>query len=100
MNTKKGKAPHRAVERDYLAALVEAVTPEDWKAICRSAAEQAKAGDAKAREWLGRVLLGETPGSLLTLAADEHVGFDAATEIEREGRKRDTWRCLTESALQ
>jgi hypothetical protein len=60
--------PRRATEKDYLAVLTEEVSPETWRAICRRAAVDAKAGDARARDWIARYLLGP-PTELLTLTA-------------------------------
>jgi hypothetical protein len=55
-------------EIDYLRTLTEQCPPETWRAICRRAVADAEAGDAKAREWLSRYLLGN-PAELPTLAA-------------------------------
>jgi hypothetical protein len=60
--------PRRATETNYLAVLTEEVPPETWRAICRRAAHDAKAGDARARDWIARYLLGP-PTELLTLDA-------------------------------
>lgn len=54
--------PRRAVEHEYLTTLSEAVPLGTWRDICRRAAKDARAGDAKARDWLSRYLLG---GNLL-----------------------------------
>jgi hypothetical protein len=50
--------PRRATERDYLAALGEAVTIDRWRKIVERAASNAENGDAKARDWLGSYLVG------------------------------------------
>jgi hypothetical protein len=89
----------RPVERDYLAALSDAVPLETWREICREAAERAKAGDAKARDWLARHLLGEKPILLVHLAADERVGFTAEDEIEQQGKAREQARILADLCL-
>lgn len=60
--------PRRVAERDYLQALTEECPPETWRAICRRAVADAKAGDARARDWLARYLLGN-PAELPTLTA-------------------------------
>jgi len=60
--------PRRATERHYLAVLTEEVPSETWRAICWRAAQDAKAGDARARDWIARYLLGP-PADLPTLAA-------------------------------
>jgi hypothetical protein len=58
--------PRRVTERDYLLTLSEECPPETWREICQRAVRAAKAGDAKARDWLSRYLLGN-PGELPTL---------------------------------
>src|SRR6516225_3015140 len=50
--------PRRVAERDYLVTLTEECPPETWRAICRRAVKDALAGDARARDWLARYLLG------------------------------------------
>ncbi len=51
--------PRRQVEEDYLETLTEAVSPDDWKAIVEKAVADAKRGDPRAREWLGKHLIGD-----------------------------------------
>jgi hypothetical protein len=51
--------PPRATEAQYLEALSEAVSLDDWHAIIRAAVARAKKGDFKAREWLTRLLVGD-----------------------------------------
>ena len=58
--------PRRAIEADYLAALSEAVPMESWRAIIAKAVEQARDGDAKAREWLSNHLVGKPTGDALS----------------------------------
>jgi len=62
--------PRRGVERQYLAAFAEAVSPSDWRAIIQKAAADAKAGDAKARDWLSKYLVGDEPLALVELAEE------------------------------
>ena len=66
--------PRRAIEREYLAALGDAVSLHDWLEIVERAVVDAKAGDHQARCWLSKHLLGTSPGSLEALAADELGG--------------------------
>ena len=60
--------PPIAKERQYLEALTKACTLKDWRAICRRAVDDAKAGDHRARDWCGKYLIGDprhlydTPG--------------------------------------
>ncbi len=51
--------PPRAVERHYLEISLASVTPEDWSTIMLVAVQEAKRGDATARAWLARLLVGE-----------------------------------------
>jgi len=62
--------PPRAVERDFLVTLADEVTLDEWRLVVRRALEDAKEGDARARDWVSRYVLG-TRRSLLALAADE-----------------------------
>lgn len=50
--------PRRETELEYLKAMREVVTIEDWQAICQAAVRDAKKGDAAARKWLGGYLVG------------------------------------------
>jgi len=51
--------PRRTVEDEYLAAITDVVSLDDWQAIVARAAAEAKQGDARARDWLSRYLVGE-----------------------------------------
>ena len=73
--------PRRAIEREYLAVLGEAVTLDDWRQIVNQAVADAKDGDAAARTWLGKYLLGDKSVSLRELAAAEARGFTADEEV-------------------
>lgn len=81
--------PRRAVELDYLAALGDALTLTDWKEIVTRAVTDAKQGDPKAREWVGRYALGAAPLGLIDLARREMLGVAPDDEMaamnEREG---------------
>ncbi len=83
--------PRRSVERDYLATLSETVTTDAWAQICARAVEDAKGGDAKAREWLTRHCIGKEPQSLMELAVKESRGVSSEDEVdqkvERETRR-------------
>jgi hypothetical protein len=71
--------PKRTTEREYLIALTEACPPEAWQQIISRCVEDAKNGDAKAREWLARYLLGNPEAkakTLLTVAIEQEVGID------------------------
>ena len=74
--------PRRAVEGDYLRALTDRLTPDAWGAIVDTAIDDARAGDAKAREWLARYVLGDRPPSLFSLAVADAAGDDADVDAE------------------
>ncbi len=52
--------PKMNTERVYLRTLGEAVTVDDWHEIINAAVSAAKSGDARARDWLSRYLLGDS----------------------------------------
>jgi hypothetical protein len=66
--------PRRAVEQDYLAALLDTVPLTRWMNIVARAVEDAEKGDARARSWLSAYLLARQPEALTTLAAVEMSG--------------------------
>ena len=85
--------PRRAVERQYLSTLAEAVALEDWRQIVARAVADAKAGDARAREWLSKHLMGDDPLALAELADELErvktmlgVGHDTGGDPARTGR--------------
>src|SRR5262249_55014346 len=46
--------PRRAVEREFLSALSDAISLEDWQDIVKTAVAAAKQGDSRARDWVTR----------------------------------------------
>ena len=80
--------PPRATERDYLVALSESCSTNDWQEIVSKAVDDAKGGDAKARAWLAGYLVGE-PGArgemLHTIAVEVAAG---STPLELDAAKR------------
>ncbi|MBN2024917.1 MAG: hypothetical protein JW809_19225 [Pirellulales bacterium] len=83
MKTNGETPPRRPIEREYLATLNTAVPLTTWRAICQRAADDALAGDARARDWLAKWLL-SIQGRPLTVLAAEEVGAEAAAAAERE----------------
>lgn len=77
-NTRTGA---RAIERDYFAAIMDRVDLETWGAIVDKAIQDAKAGDAKAREWVAKYALGANPLTLTDLATREALGVESGHEI-------------------
>lgn len=53
--------PRRQTERQYLDATIASVSLAAWRKIVRKAVEDAEAGDAKSREWLSKILIGDNP---------------------------------------
>ena len=89
---RNGKAtPRRPIEREYLAMLNAAVPLDTWQAICKRAADDALAGDARARDWLAKWLLG-LESRLLTVLAAEESGAEPAEAAECEIAARRKWR--------
>lgn len=75
--------PRRPVETEYLAALGDAVSLDDWRQVVRRAVEDAKSGDAKARAWLTRHLIEGEMSPLYTLALAERRGETVDAQIDR-----------------
>ncbi|QDT75572.1 hypothetical protein I41_47830 [Lacipirellula limnantheis] len=73
--------PRRAIELDYLAALGEAVTLPAWQRIVARALADAEAGDPRARDWITKYVIGESPARLIDLAAREQREVTSADEI-------------------
>lgn len=88
-NTGGPGRPRRTVEQDYVTALCQAVPINAWLEVIARALEDAKAGDAQARQWLSRYLLGNSPASLFSLAVQEQRGRSVEDEISIEAVKRD-----------
>lgn len=79
----QGQAAHRRTERDYMAALLDTVTLEDWRDVVRNALAAAKAGDGKARAWLATYLMGapqHKAPSPLTVVVGQWAGRDPVVE--------------------
>jgi hypothetical protein len=89
--------PRRAIEREYLVVLADAVPLDTWREICQAAVETAKAGDPKARDWLARYLIGSQPLNLVALVADERAACSTEEEVERERRSRFQTRLLSDA---
>jgi hypothetical protein len=74
----------RPIERDYLQTFADRITPAEWGAICDTALTMAKEGDAKAREWITRLVLGSDPMPLSGLARRETLQLTPEAEIAGE----------------
>ena len=70
--------PKRSTERAYLDIIASVCTPEVWREVVNKALEDAKKGDAKAREWLAAYVVGKpenTAPTLKEMAIDEAAGL-------------------------
>jgi hypothetical protein len=86
--------PRRAVETDYLRTLVDCCSPDAWRGVCERAVQDARTGNAKAREWLSRYLLGAEPSPdreaeprLTELAAEEAAAYDRVAARAQDLRR-------------
>ena len=79
----RGMGTHRRTEGDYMAALLDTVTLEDWRDVVAGALQLAKGGDAQARAWLAQYLVGKASASAptaLTVQVNQWSGKDPLTE--------------------
>ena len=74
--------PARAIERDYMAALCDEISLSDWREIVRKAVAAAKDGNAQARNWITRHVLGSEPMALMALAAREALAIPSYAEVD------------------
>ncbi len=75
----RGQATHRRTEGDYMGALLDAVSLADWREVVQGALEDAKGGDAQARNWLAQYLIGKPEGKAptpLTVVVQQLNGAD------------------------
>jgi hypothetical protein len=80
--------PRRSVEVEYLATLGDMVSLEDWAEVVARALADAKSGDANARAWLAKHLLGGSPSTLMNLAAQEQRGATPDADIDALSAKQ------------
>ena len=69
----------RKTESEYLRSLQAACSPEDFEAIAVEAVGRAKTGDARARDWVSRYLVGIPGAAALKpsdLAGQDESGYD------------------------
>ena len=76
--------PPRATEVVYMRALSDVLTLDAWRDICETAINAARDGDAKAREWVTRYALGDSPATLQTLAVMEAHDLQPHDLVEAE----------------
>ncbi len=94
--------PRRAVEHDYLAVLGDSVSLEDWREVVAQAVSDAKGGDARARDWITKHLIGNEPPKLVDLAAREQRGATVDEMVEEAANKQGNdaqWAAMTNQLL-
>ena len=84
--------PRRLIELDYIAAVADAVSLEDWNQIVRAAVYLAKSGDFRARDWVAAYMTGGK--ELLGLAAAEFNGDTPAAAVRRAATEKRQRNCL------
>ena len=90
--------PRRTVEREYLGAMLDAISLDDWRTIIGKAVEDAKSGNSKARDWLARYVLGPEPLKPSEMAADEQ-DLTPEEEIESTRKRRSKQRAFAERIM-
>lgn len=75
----RGHATHRRTESDYMGALLDTVTLDDWRDVVAGTLQAAKGGDAQARNWLAQYLIGRPEAKAptpLTVVVQQLNGVD------------------------
>ena len=75
----RGHATHRRTESDYMGALLDTVTLDDWRDVVAGTLQAAKGGDAQARNWLAQYLIGRPEAKAptpLTVVVQQLNGID------------------------
>ena len=88
MKDKSNNPARRPVECEYLAVMSEVVSLSVWERICQRAAEDAMAGDHKARDWVSKTLTQSAASPLTVLAAQETLSDSmTAADLEIEAKR-------------
>jgi hypothetical protein len=77
--------PKRSTEQSYLDATMGAVSVTDWATVVEKALSQAKAGDAKAREWLSKMLVGSDPIPMAKLVEELQAELEKMRHVHTHG---------------
>ena len=78
-----GTGTNRRTDGDYMAALLDTVTLDDWRDVVAGALQLAKGGDAQARAWLAQYLVGKASANAptaLTVQVNQWSGKDPLAE--------------------
>lgn len=66
--------PPRIKEAAYVATIESVCSIEDWASIAKRAVKDAKNGDAQARNWLSKYLIGDSPVAIQALQINQYPG--------------------------
>jgi hypothetical protein len=84
--------PPRERELRYLRTAVGAVPLTRWRRVVRKALEDAEQGDRHAREFLRRVLIGDSPWEVAEMLAELRERLDALDALETPHTKGEELR--------
>lgn len=79
----RGAGAHRRTESDYMGALLDTVSLDDWRDVIAGTLKLAKQGDPQARAWLGQYLVGKPEAKAptpLTVVVQQWSGTDPVAE--------------------
>lgn len=76
--------PPRATEAAYMRATLAVCDTDAWRDIVARAVKDARAGNARARDWLTRYTLGPNPPGPMALAVRDVLGVTDAREAAAE----------------
>lgn len=79
----RGTGAHRRTEADYMGALLDTVSLDDWRDVVAATLQRAKQGDAQARAWLAQYLVGKPQAQAptpLTVVVNQWSGKDLVAE--------------------
>jgi hypothetical protein len=88
INGGKGGRPPRSDEDKFLERLKASVSDNDWDTIVGVAVSRAKAGDPKARAWLGNYLMG-LPRQPIDIEGEIWTFDGWLTSLEKRARGSD-----------
>ncbi len=95
--SRKAQPEQRQTESAYMAVVMRVCGLEVWQAVVQKAVDDAQQGDAKARDWLTRYLLGEPSARLKAprptrVIAEQELGEEDGSDpvdLEKQQIRRD-----------
>lgn len=80
----------KRVEQEYLKALREECSIEEWRIICKKAVDDAKDGDAKARQWLNDYLVGKPQPDAIESETAQSFAKSIVDSVREMSARTDT----------